>query len=422
MARFRLFPALLALIVPGVALAQTGDFPVPPGQIVVGDENGLYVIQADGTEKTYLAEESEPDCWLRDGMWSPDGLQIMYTSICGGGSPTDWRPDADRQDLRQRSATVMVYDVALRESRELVPSDGIHQDYAGDWHPNGSQIVIYSDRDSSETFNLYLFDLDSSELTQLTSFESNASRVSFDPAGRYLLYNRQIADENGLRFEVRVFDTTDEAEIRVTTGLTPNWSPEGQWITYATEGESADVFLMPAACVYSGGGCDAAEDARNITLTPDIAEREPIFSPDQRQLAYLRNTSVESGLIVWDLYRQDIRTGLLQNLTETDAISERHRSWEPVPSTPLAAVESVLPVVARVTTSEGSANLREEPATSSNIVGQALAGQLVFVQGASPDGDWYRITLPEDGAQAWLFANLATVVEGDLATLPEIAP
>jgi uncharacterized protein YgiM (DUF1202 family) len=83
-------------------------------------------------------------------------------------------------------------------------------------------------------------------------------------------------------------------------------------------------------------------------------------------------------------------------------------------------VESALPVIVRVTTGQGAANLRDEPTTNSDIVGQALAGQLLFVAGMNPARDWYRITLPEDGAQAWLFANLGTIVEGDPATTPDI--
>jgi Tol biopolymer transport system component len=409
-----------ALALPGVSLAQDGSMPVPPGRIVVGDENGLYTIQADGTSKTYLLEEDDLECWLRDGAWSPDNTLLMYTWICGGESPTDWRPDQNREDLKERTASVYIYDLASGEGRELIPPEEGHQDYAGDWHPNGEEAVIYSDRNENETFNLYLVDLESGELTPLTNFDSNASRVSFDPSGRFLLYNRRIVEATSVRFEVRAFDLTTESEIRVAVGVTPNWSPDGKWITYATEGDTADVFVMPADCIYDGGGCNAANDAHNVTYTPDVLEREPVFSPDQTQIAYLRNTSTAPGGISWDLYRQDLRTGLLQNLTDTLTISERHRSWERVASVSRVEVAEVLPVLVRVSTGEGAANLREEPTTSAPVVGQASNGQVLYVQGRNGDGSWYRVTLPEDGAQAWLFANLTSDLAGDPATTPTL--
>jgi dipeptidyl aminopeptidase/acylaminoacyl peptidase len=421
MSRKYLIPTLLVLIalsVPGVSLAQNGGLPVPPGRIIVGDENGLYTIQADGSDKTYLIQEADPDCWLRDGAWSLDGTQIMYTSICGGASPTDWRPDENRSDLKERTANVYLYDLASGESQELIPPETGRQDYAGDWHPDGKEVVIYSDRNENEMFNFYLVDLETGALTQITNFDSNASRVSFDPTGRFLLYNRRIVEASNIHFEVRAFDLTTENEIRVAIGVTPNWSPDGKWITYATENEPADVFIMPADCIYNGGGCNAANDARNITYTPDIIEREPVFSPDQTQIIYLRNTSLDPGVIMWDLYRQDLRTGLLQNLTDTPNISERERGWERIAAVSRVEVVDALPVLVRVNTGQGAANLREEPNTNSNIVGQAFNGQIVFVQGRSTDGNWYRITLPEDGSQAWLFSNLTTNVSGDPATTP----
>ncbi len=405
--------------VPGAARAQDGgDFAVPDGRIVVGDDAGLYVINAGGSDKTYLVEENDPECWLRDGAWSPDATRIMFSYICGGESPGDWRPDPERTDLRERTANVYVYDFATQEASELVPGDGIHQDYAGDWHPDGSSIVIYSDRDASETFNFYRYDLESGELTQLTTFDTNASRVSFDPGGRFLLYNRRVVDTNSIRFEVRAYDLVEEREISVAEGFTPNWSPDGTWIAYATEGTEADVFVMPAACILNGGGCNPAADARNVTQSPNVSEREPVFSPDQTQLVYVRDVDDSPGTLTWDIFRHDLRTGLLENLTDTESVDERHRGWEPVDVEPVA-VADVLPVVVRVRTAEGAANLRSEPTTNSDIVGVLPAETVLIVQGATADRQWYRVTIPGDGAQAWIYNTLIVTVAGDLDSVPQ---
>ncbi len=409
-----LFPALWS----GTILAQNGDFPVPPGQIVAGDGDGLFTMLADGTERTYLAQEEDADCWLRDGVWSPDGSLIMYTEICGGESPGDWRPDPERTDLRTRTARVMVVDPATGTTRELVPNDGLHQDYAGDWHPSGNQVVIYSDRDPSGIFNLFLYDIGDASLTQLTTFDSNVSRVSFDPTGDYLLYNRRIVEADAIRFEVRALDLSTMNEIRVAEGFTPNWSPDGQWIAYATEGETSDIFVIPADCVYNGGGCDAAATARNVTLSPDVAEREPVFSPDQTQIVYVRDTDSSPGTLTWDIFRHDLRTGVHVNLTNTTSAEERHRGWQPVEAPDRVDVASVLPVVVRVSTSQGAANLRSDPSTNANIVGVLPRGTLLIVQSALPDRTWYYVTLPEDGAEAWIYNTLIATVNGDLDSVP----
>ena len=412
----------LAVVALGrAAQAQQGDFAVPPGRVVAGDDNGLFLMLADGSGKQYLAEEQEADCWLRDGVWSPDGTMIMYTAICGGESPADWRPDPERQDLRERTAQVMIVDVTTRNVRELVPSDGIHQDYAGDWHPNGDQVVIYSDRDASGIFNLFLYKLADGSLTQLTTFDSNVSRVSFDPGGNYLLYNRRIIEGDDIRFEVRALNVNTLEEIPVARGITPNWSPDGRWIAYATEGDVADIFVMPADCIYNGGGCDAQATARNVTLSPGMAEREPVFSPDQTQLLYVRDTDDAPGSLTWDIFRHDLRTGVHANLTNTPNREERHRAWERVQGVEPVDVATVLPVIVRVRTAEGAANLRAEPSTNASIVGTVPRDTLLIVEGVLADRTWYRVTLPADGTPAWIYGNLVVSVAGDLNSVPVVA-
>jgi Tol biopolymer transport system component len=303
------------------------------------------------------------------------------------------------------------------ESSELVPNDGSYQDYAGTWNPNGEQVVIYSNR-TDERYNFYTVDIASGETTQLTEYENNVGRASYDPTGRYLLYNRYVVDTDQVRWEIRALDTTNQNEIRVGVGVTPHWSPDGQWIAYTTESEPADVFVMPATCIYENTECNTEADAFNATYTPDITEREPLWSPDQTQLVYLRDTSPEPTIETWDIFRQDLRTGQMQNLTNTSDIKERHSAWEPVPDTEPVDVAEILPVVLRV--SSGTANTRAEPTTGSSVVTVLNNGQIIFAQGTNAAQDWYRITIPGEGVSAWIFGDLVAVVSGDPATLSNV--
>lgn len=414
--RYLIALIVLVLVVPmapGV-VAQTGSaFPVPPGHLIAGDENGLFTMLADGSGVAYLLEDGDVNCWLRDAQWSPDSTRLIFTRICGGSSPTDWH-------AAPRTAEVHLYDFSTGEDRALVTNDGSYQDYAGAWHPDGSQVMIYSNREH-DRYNLYLVDLATGETSQYTDYESDMGRVAWDSTGRYLLYNRYIAEFNTVRWEIRALDTVTGNETPVAIGLTPNFSPDGQWVAYATDGDVADVFLMPAACIYNNTACNPGTDARNVTHTPDVLEREPIWSPDQTQLVYLRDTDSDPATTTWDVFRHELRTGLLQNLTNTPDVKERHSAWEPVGGAERVPVDSLLPVVVRVSSSaSASVNLRSEPSTTSEVVGIVANGQLLFVQGATPNRSWYLVTLPQDGVSAWLFANLTAVVEGDPNTTPAI--
>src|SRR5690606_7325733 len=298
------------------------------------------------------------------------------------------------------------------------PNDGTYQDYVGGWSPDGETVIFYSNR-AGEHYNLFLYDFASGETTQITDFQDDIGRVTFDPTGRYLLYNRYVITASEVRWEVRALDLTTETETRVGVGMTPRWSPDGQWIAYTTEGETADVFVMPATCILENTECNPTTNARNITQTPGAVEREPLWSPDPTQIACLRDTNPEVATTTWDIYRQELRTGLLQRVTNTGDVSERHTDWEQV-DVERATIADELPVIVRIIAREGTVNLRETPSTNGDIIGVVSFGQLMYVQGANAARDWYRITLPEDGAQAWAFASLTEPVQGDPARVPQV--
>jgi uncharacterized protein YgiM (DUF1202 family) len=176
---------------------------------------------------------------------------------------------------------------------------------------------------------------------------------------------------------------------------------------------------MSAACILENLECNPTRNARNITQTPDILEREPLWSPDQTQIAYLRDTNPEAAATTWDIYRHEVRTGRLSRVTTTADVSERLTHWEPVDAERVS-IESQLPVVVRIIAREGTVNLREGASTNTDIIGVVNFGQLMFVQGVNAAGDWYRITLPDDGVQAWVFASLTEPVVGDPANVPQL--
>ena len=71
-----------------------------------------------------------------------------------------------------------------------------------------------------------------------------------------------------------------------------------------------------------------------------------------------------------------------------------------------------------VVTAQGAANLRDEPTTNGSIVGVLPVGTILIVQSTTADNQWYRVTIPEDGSEAWIYNTLITTVAGDLNAVP----
>ena len=92
------------------------------------------------------------------------------------------------------------------------------------------------------------------------------------------------------------------------------WSPDGKWIVYEQDfagGEISDLFAIPAA-----GGPPV-----NLTRTPDISETSPRWSPDGRSLAI---TIKPKNSSIFDIALLDWRTREIRNLTREQS---KNRGW-----------------------------------------------------------------------------------------------
>jgi dipeptidyl aminopeptidase/acylaminoacyl peptidase len=136
--------------------------------------------------------------------------------------------------------------------------------------------------------HLYVFDLASKGMTEVSSGDYDDTAPAWSPDGRQLAFasNRSKPDPDATyaaNIWVVSADNTDQgaSPIQVTTGLGgdhhPAWSPDGKWIAYSTrldpklfEYGTSHIALSPA----SGG------PAKVLTLALDRNATEPRFAPD----------------------------------------------------------------------------------------------------------------------------------------------
>ena len=84
--------------------------------------------------------------------WSPDGQRLIYTA---GNSSGDTR------------RTLATFEFNTSEARFLI--DAAARDDDPNWSPEGTRVAFDSDRAGTGDFDLYVFDLVSGELRQITS-------------------------------------------------------------------------------------------------------------------------------------------------------------------------------------------------------------------------------------------------------------
>jgi Tol biopolymer transport system component len=157
----------------------------------------IYTMNADGTNVRRLTNTPGYD---GGAWWSPDGKQIVYRA----NHPTD---SAELRTYRDLLAQHLVRPAKVELF--LMNTDGSNQhqithlggaNFGPSWTPDGKKIIFSSNYLSprSGNFDLFLINPDGSRLEQLTFEESFDGFPEFSPDGKKLIWaSNRHADKPG---------------------------------------------------------------------------------------------------------------------------------------------------------------------------------------------------------------------------------
>lgn len=182
--------------------------------------------------------------------WSPDGTQIMFMSSMGGSpelfvtdgsgqrpkrltfsngantSPS-WNPKTGEQVafVSDRGGTPQLYIMdkdGSNPAKVNLPDMGYVIDPA--WSPNG-QLVAFSWRRPSGNYDLYVMEVVTHQLVELTRDAGRNERPSWAPDGRHLVFE---STRTGTRqIWTMLADGTEARQLTMTgQNESPNWSPK----------------------------------------------------------------------------------------------------------------------------------------------------------------------------------------------------
>ena len=224
--------------------AEGADFDVdvsPDGQWIVFSSTrhtanpDLYLKRAEGQAVTQLTSDPAPDV---QPCFHPDGKRILFASLRSG----NW--DIWTVQLHGGQATQMTRS----------PMHEVHPSVS----PDGGRLVYCMFNERSEQWELWIQQLSITGARRMIGvglfpeWSPNAESVVYQRArergGRWFSIWRVDLDNGEPQFPIEIASRTDAALIQ------PNWSPDGQWITYGTARLSDDPGQMtPNYPVMSSG-------------------------------------------------------------------------------------------------------------------------------------------------------------------------
>jgi len=208
---------------------------------------------------------------IRSPSWSPDGARIAFVGVKDGRSD--------------------IYVTGIEDQELLKLTDDVYGDEDPGFSPDGRYLAFSSDRpqdsprDSSEYeyghYNLYLLDLDSHEVTGLTSGEGSSTSPTWSPDGGKICF---VSNRNGI-YNLYVADLDSSEVFPITNVLSgcfsPSWSSEGDKIAFSAFQKGGwDIFVIKEIEAAAEGDSLAktpyllALEMDTVSAPPDTVEEE----------------------------------------------------------------------------------------------------------------------------------------------------
>ena len=158
--------------------------------------------------------------------------------------------------------------------------------------PDGTRIAMILSRSGSP--EVWLCNPDGGGLKQLTSTPEGASSPCWSPDGQWICFATEI---HGRRMLAKVPAEGGDIQRIPTVGVSnpsePSWSPDGKWIAFTSQMSEFDICVVPA----EGG---------NAFIL--VRGEEPSWSPNSRTLIYARTTpSYRDVLSLLDVYTKQVK-------------------------------------------------------------------------------------------------------------------
>ena len=157
--------------------------------------------------------------------------------------------------------------------------------------PDGSKVAMILSKSGSP--NVWVCNADGTDLKKLTSSEEDSSPC-WSPDGQWICFATKIAERRVLAKVPAGGGAIQRISTREALNPTePDWSPDGKWIAFTRQAGEFDICVVPA---------DGSADP--VVL---VAGEDPSWAPNSRTLVFTRRAGGRYMLSVLDVFTKQVK-------------------------------------------------------------------------------------------------------------------
>ena len=235
---------------------------------------------------------------------SPDGTGEIYVSDFDGHSPQpvtrdnaivskpSWAPGRLAlfyNSYKLQNPDIFYSDLTTGERRVVASYGGSNFSPAAS--PDGSKVAMILSKDGRP--DVYVANADGSNLKRLTTGVEDSSPC-WSPDGQWICFATKI---NSRRLLAKVPADGGAVQVIRTTGAPnptePDWSPDNKWIAFTSQTSEFDICVVPA---------DGSADP--VVL---VRGQDPSWSPNSRTLLFNHSAGYLQTLSVLDVFTKQVK-------------------------------------------------------------------------------------------------------------------
>jgi TolB protein len=238
---------------------------------------GIWLMHPDGTEDHLITKDFQGHWQLPD--WSPDGKKIVVTPRDTGGTEPLYEYDLETETYRQ---LFPCEDPCLGDDEPAYSPDGTKVAFIRALGPFVHSDVVNDDVPSD--CGLWIGEVATDKVAQVTSNTNppcdREVAPRWSPDSSKIAYFRERIDASGLTDAIFVMDANGGNEKKLTDWQLvagyPNWSPDGEWIVFATHPLYSFNFDHVVSNLYRMHPDGSGMEQLTFNETPDLRANHTI--------------------------------------------------------------------------------------------------------------------------------------------------